>query len=237
MLQPPKQYQVMLQERIEHNPKYVELHFELTAPNEIKFEAGQYVSVKVSEQGHRRSYSICNRPDITHAFELLVDISPQGVGTKYLGSVQPGEHIDILAPLGHFTIANDPTEEQLVFIATGSGITPFKSMILDLLQVKQDKRPLTLYWGMRHADQLFWMDEWLELQNAFPNFKLHPVVSQPVAEWTLCRGRVTDCLSIHAFHEKAGFYLCGNQAMIEQVTKFLQDKQVPAQNVHFEKFF
>lgn len=236
-MQPPKQYTAKLEERIVHNPKYIELHFELVEPHDVQFEAGQYVSIKCSEAGHRRSYSICNRPDITHGFELLVDITPQGVGTKYLESLQPGQDVHALGPLGHFVIANDPAEEQLVFVATGSGITPFKSMILDLLQVKQDKRPMTLYWGMRHADQLFWMDEWLELQEAFPNFKLHPVISQPIPEWTLCRGRVTDCLSVHQFHEKAGFYLCGNQAMIEQVTKFLADKQVPSQNVHFEKFF
>ncbi|HEX7018339.1 MAG TPA: FAD-binding oxidoreductase [Patescibacteria group bacterium] len=236
-MQPPQQYQARLEERIEHNPKYLELHFELAAPHQIQFEAGQYVSIKCSEQGHRRSYSICNRPDITHGFELLVDVTPQGVGTKYLSELQPGQEVHILGPLGQFTIANNPQEQQLVFIATGSGITPFKSMILDLLQVKQDKRPMTLYWGMRHAEQLFWMDEWLEIQQSFPNFKLHPVISRPMPEWTLCRGHVTDCLNVHQFHENAGFYLCGNQAMIEETTTFLQDKHVPPDRIHFEKFF
>lgn len=236
-MNPPKPYTARLEERIVQNEKYLELHFELVEPHQMDFVAGQYVSIKVSEQGHRRSYSICSRSDIDHGFELLIDVEPHGLGTTYLENLQLGQEIQLLGPMGHFVIADNPAEEQLAFIATGSGITPFKSMIEDLLQVKQDTRQITLYWGMRHAEQLFWMNELAELQEAFPNFRLHPVVSQPLPEWSLCRGRVTDCLSVHQFSEKAGFYLCGNQAMIDQVTTFLAEKQVPAEQIHFEKFF
>ena len=98
-------------------------------------------------------------------------------------------------------------------------------------------RPIILYWGLRHAEDLIYQDEFQQLSTAFPNFKFHPVLSQSPNEWSLCRGRVTDCLSIHDLMPNSGYYLCGNQTMIADVITVLTQRGVAAEKIHHEKFY
>jgi ferredoxin-NADP reductase len=233
----PQQFTVKLSHKTVLNPKFEHYDFELVSPNKMSFVAGQYVSFAVSDQGHRRSWSICSSPSIDHGFEIVIDPAPMGVGTQFLQSMKPGDEAQVLGPLGRFVIDESGAEQAIVFIATGVGITPFRSMILDLLQVKNDQRPMTLYWGLRHAEDLIWQDEFQELSAHFKNFRFHPVLSRAAQEWPLCRGRVTDCLSIHALPENAGYYLCGNDQMITDVRSLLEGKGVAPERIHREKFY
>jgi len=232
----PQKFTARFEDKIVHNEKFTQYAFELVEPNEITFQAGQYVSVQVDDLGTRRSYSICSTPDIQHGFELLIDLEPQGIGSKFFQNLEYGQQISFLGPLGNFTIAPDQSE-AIVFVATGSGVAPFRSMILDLLQVKKDPRPMILYWGLRYAQQMFWQDEFEELAENFPNFKFHPVLSKPSEDWVLCSGRVTDCLSVHSLPEKASYYLCGNKQMVLDTTSMLQSLSVKPENIHHEKFY
>jgi ferredoxin-NADP reductase len=240
---PPRQLTAKLEDKIVHNDKFVQLMFELSGESrEMQFEAGQYVSIKVAENGLRRSYSICSTPAIAHGFELMIDLTPNGIGTNYLNNLTFGQEISLLGPMGQFVITGretpvGATEEAIVMVATGSGITPFRSMLFDLLQVKRETRPITLHWGVRNEHNLIWLDELAELEDAFSNFKFHPVVSQPLPEWTLCRGRVTDCLGTHELPANAGYYLCGGKPMIESVVALLPPKGVAPEHIHHEKFF
>lgn len=232
----PKPFKAKLEEKIVHNDKYSQYCFELLEPHDLNFLSGQYVSLQVDQKGQRRSYSICSTPATQHGFELLIDNSPAGLGSQYLDSLQFGDVIEGLGPIGQFVLS-DQLEETLVFIATGSGIAPLHSMILDLIQVRQDPRELMLYWGMRHAEELFWLDEFQDIVEQLPNFKFYPVLSQPSAEWTLSTGRVTDMVLAHHFHPTTGYYLCGGALMIKDVVAILTKKNVLPKYIHHEKFY
>lgn len=235
---PPKLYKARLEDKIVHNEKFIQYAFELIEPYEMTFEAGQYVSIKVSDKGERRSYSICSAPNITHGFELLVDIEPGGIGSQFLTNLEFGSEIEFLGPMGVFTLDKSGKENEVVFVATGSGVTPFRSMILDMLQEKHDTRPIILYWGLRHADQLFWQDEFVQLAETFENFNFTPILSRPPEDWPLSRGRVTDILSAKEINiQSAGYYLCGSAPMIQDTKSILLEKGVPPEFIHFEKFF
>jgi len=234
---PPKRAKAKLTNKLVLNEKYVLFDFEMTEPHLLEFQAGQYVSIQVSPRGDRRPYSICNAPSINHKFELLVDMEPMGLGVSYLDQLAFGQEVDILAPMGVFTLSDKADEQALVFVATGSGAAPFRSMLLELLQNQHDTREMILYVGLRHEHYMFWQDEFTELVEAFPNFHFHPVISKASDQWPLCKGRVTDCVSLHQQPENAGYYLCGSQSMIEQVATMLAQKGVPATHVHHEKFF
>lgn len=231
----PKPYQAKLEDRFELNDKYHNYHFELTEPNTMEFLAGQYLSIAVNDQGLRRSYSISSSPDITHGFELLVDVEPSGPGSNFLKNLPLGETISFMGPLGRFVLSQ--SHNDIVMIATGSGIAPFKSMISQLLQVEQTTRQITLHWGMRRAEQLFWLDEFQILMDAFPNFHFLPVLSKPTPDWTLSRGRVTQVLSAIKPNLDADYYLCGNQEMIAQVSSILATQGVRETQVFYEKFY
>lgn len=232
----PQQFTAKLEEKTQHNERYVQYSFELTEPHQMPFIAGQYVSIKVSERGERRSYSICSSPSIEHGFELLLDISPQGLGCKYLESLKYGDTMSFLGPLGTFTVS-EQEESARYFIATGSGIAPFRSMILDELQNKHDERPLVLYWGQRHEQDMFWELEFQELAQNFSQFSNKIILSQPGDQWPLDKGRVTDLLTVLEKPVTAGYYLCGNGAMVKQSIEILEQSGVPQTHIHHEMFY
>jgi ferredoxin-NADP reductase len=235
-MNPPQRCTAKLTDKLELNTKFTQFTFEYVQPPTVPFMAGQYVSLRVSERGDRRAYSICNSSEMTHGFELLVEMIPGGKGSTFLANLDFGQTVDVLAPMGMFTMADPADESEVVMIATGSGIAPYRSMVLDRLQVHGDQRPITLYWGVRFVQDLCWVDEFEQLSRAFPNFKFHPVVSRPEAAWPLCRGRVTDCLRVHVQPSKAGYYVCGSGEMIKDVVAWLQAQSVPEDLIHHEKF-
>lgn len=234
---PPQAYTARLEEKFQHNAKYTQFSFELIKPHRLKFQAGQYVSLKVSGQGERRSYSICSTPDIDHQIDLLIDSSPGGLGVKFLQDLDFGAEIEVMAPMGQFVIPENLSADHLIFVATGSGVAPFKSIIEDQLRNKQDQRQITLHWGMRQPEDLFWLGDWEELDEAFDNFHFHPVLSQAPAAWTLCKGRVTDCLSIHQRPDNAVYFLCGSQAMVNDVNMVLTELGIAKELIFTEKFY
>lgn len=234
---PPQQFKARIEDRVVHNDKFMTVSFELIEPNRMPFQAGQYVSIKVDEAGTRRSYSIASRPDIDHGFELAIDVTPGGVGTTFLQNSPIGTEVSVLGPMGAFVIEDDPTEKAIVLVATGSGIAPLRSMLLDLLQVKGDTRPIRLHWGIRYVESLFWENDFQDLVEAYPNFSFDPVISRASEGWTLCRGRVTDCLAHHELPPEAGYYLCGGKPMIESVSQLLAERGVGPEHIHHEKFF
>jgi ferredoxin-NADP reductase len=236
----PQLFTAKLADKVVLNEKFQQLYFELTQPSSMVFEAGQYISLSLPDGQERRSYSICSAPDKTHGFEVLVDIAPQGKGVQYLQSLQFGQEISFLAPLGLFVVPEIfPTlpNQPLVFIANGSGIAPFRSIVLDQLQQKQNQNKITLYWGVRHEEELCWLDEFEDLMASYPNFQLHLVISQAHPEWSLCRGRVTDCLLVHELPEYADYFLCGSAHMIDDMLELLRQKEIPKAKLHREKFF
>ena len=212
--------------------------FELTEPNKLEFKAGQFIMMTVPGMVAKRSYSIASPPQLDHQIDLLVDVGPQGDGSLYLQSLNPGEAVEFMAPGGQFTLAADPTEEKLVMIATGSGISAIRSMILDLTQGKNDPRSITLHWGMRRVDDIFWEEDFRLLAQQFPNFHFDLVLSKAPEGWPLCAGHVTDCLRDHyQDYSRTGYYMCGNKRMIEEVSTFLKEIGVSHTNIHHEQFF
>ncbi|MBU0579351.1 hypothetical protein KKE34_03985 [Patescibacteria group bacterium] len=234
---PPQTYTACLEEKLQHNDRFTQFSFELIKPHRLEFRAGQYVSLKVSKQGERRSYSICSTPDIDHQLDLLVDFLPGGLGVQFFQNLEFGMEIEALAPMGQFIVPENLTVDHLVFVVTGSGIAPFKSIIEDQLRNKQDPRQITLHWGMRRPEDLFWLEQWQELDGAFTNFHFHPVLSQAPTAWTLCRGHVTDCLSIHERPVNAAYFLCGNQTMISDTITLITEQGVNKELIFTEKFY
>jgi len=247
----PQIFRAKLAEKysLSENQKFVYFRFELIKPHEIEFEAGQYVSIKVSDKGERRSYSIASTPDIKHAIELVVDISPGGIGTKFLGNLKLGEEIEFLGPLGHFVVSRDASEvdkddlkgeRKFLFIGTGSGIAPLRSMVLDLLRNRRETRPIRLHWGLRYEEDVFWLDNFQRLMEEFPNFVLDLVLSKPNDGWELCWGHVQDCLKrdVLPYEDMSQWeaYLCGNPKMIEETTSLLVEAGMDKERVHFERF-
>jgi ferredoxin-NADP reductase len=234
---PPQVFTAKLADKFVHNHKFTQYQFELVQPNHIEFIAGQYVSIAVSTQGHRRSYSIVSTPDNNHGFELFLDPKPDGLGSQYLENLKFGDSVQALGPMGTFVVRSQDPQVPLVFIATGSGIAPLRSMLYDQLQKHGTGRQMVLYWGLRHESELCWQEDLKDLVARFPNVTFHPVISKALHEWPLCHGRVTDCLAVHELIPTAEYYLCGSAQMISDVTEILDARGVAAEQILYEKFY
>lgn len=224
---------------VSDNQKYLYLKFELVLPDRMQFQAGQYISLKVNEQGERRSYSIASTPDLNHGFHILAEVIPGGKGSEYLKGLKNGDVIEMLGPLGRFVPSMEGASKYL-FVATGSGIVPIYSIINDLLVNKHETKQIRLHWGLRDERHMFWFDNLERLMELYPNFVFDPVLSQPETEWRLCSGHVQDCLTRDfpaqgALKDWQG-YVCGNPEMVEQVTAKLEELGMEAKVIHHEKF-
>lgn len=233
-----QQFTARLSDKQTYNERFFKLDFELISPNKLSFVAGQYIILTVPNKDRLSQYSIVSDPSVEHSISLLVDIAPNGDSSKYLASLQFGDEIHFRAPAGLFVISPSQDEKELVLVATGAGIAPYRSMILDLLINKKDQRPIKLYWGMRHAHNMFWVEDFYEFDKEYKNFHFEFILSQPPQDWTLSRGYVTDLLEgYQKDFQNTGFYICGGSPTVIGVKKYLIEKNTPESHIHHEKFF
>lgn len=218
-------------------PTVFEVTFDTEQP--LEFKAGQFVSVIIPGAGPhgrdlRRAYSIASGPE-ARPVELCVKLVEDGPGTNYLYKMRNGETFRGVAPYGDF-IYRTHSAKNACFIATGTGIAPFRSMVYSN-QYRADP-PARAYCllGVRTESELLYTDEFKGLDR----LEFVPIVSQPDGPWDGFRGRVTDYLrSLPASFPwvETEYYLCGNGSMITEVKAILAEKGVIKEHIHQEKYY
>lgn len=204
-----------------------ELELTLRDPQEILFKAGQFISFEVPKEGFpfplTRPYSIASPPSSSRRITLVFNLVVGGPGSTYLYGLKEGDLTSFKGPAGSFFLRDDPTR-HLLFVATGTGIAPLRSMLLTQFE-RHTGQPLTLFWGLRYERDLYYQDELAEWAKRCPKFSFITTLSQPGPEWTGARGRVTMLVQerITSVRDLA-VYLCGNGAMIKDVTALIQAK-------------
>jgi NAD(P)H-flavin reductase len=153
--------------------------FESETP--VVFKPGQYINIKVANT-RINCYSICSQKD-EKTFSLLIDTSPGGPGSKFFENLRVGDKITYLGPFGVFTFKPDDGAKHVIFMATGSGLSPINCIINEELTVKKSTAQMTLYFGQRFHTDLFWVDYYKELSRKYPNFTFKPVLSKPDNTW------------------------------------------------------
>ncbi|MBU2549107.1 MAG: 2Fe-2S iron-sulfur cluster binding domain-containing protein [Proteobacteria bacterium] len=181
------------------------------------FQAGQYVNLFVEIDGVRtsRPYSIASPPNQTGYYELAVRRVPDGFVSSYLlDEVRVGAELAGSGPAGNFYHHPVFHGRDLVFLAGGSGITPFMSMIRETTDRGLDRR-IHLFYGSRIPEDVIYKDELEERAARHDHFRLHTVISEPPPGYTGRTGFLTaDLLSdLAAPAGDKTFYLCGPEVM------------------------
>jgi len=212
-------------EDLTHDVRAIELR--LMDPPRITFKAGQFVSFEVPKEGEprpvTRPYSIASTPEQRERILLVLNLVQGGPGSGYLFSLREGDRTSFKGPAGAFYLRDNGTKD-LLFVATGTGIAPIRSMILAQLQ-RQPDRPVTLFWGLRSQRDLYWQDEWATLAAMHPTFAVVTTLSRPEPGWQGASGHVTALVEerISSVRNLA-VYLCGGNGMIKDVTATLNAK-------------
>ncbi|ODT44052.1 MAG: hypothetical protein ABS70_06465 [Nitrospira sp. SCN 59-13] len=212
-------------EDLTHDVRAIELR--LLEPASITFKAGQFVSFEVPKEGQprpvTRPYSIASPPEQRERILLVLNLVQGGPGSSYLFRLREGDRTSFKGPAGAFYLRDDGTKE-LLFVATGTGIAPIRSMILAQLQ-RQPDRPVTLFWGLRSQRDLYWQDEWAALAATHPHLTVVTTLSQPEPGWQGTSGRVTALVEGRiASVKNVAVYLCGGNGMIKDVTARINAK-------------
>ncbi|HVN70792.1 MAG TPA: FAD-binding oxidoreductase [Desulfomonilia bacterium] len=204
------------------------------------FQAGQYINVFVDAGGVRtsRPYSISSSPTQLGYYDITVRSMEDGfVSSYFLEEVKVGDSFESTAPSGNF--CHNPLfhGEDLVFLAGGSGITPFMSMIREVADRGLSRR-IHLIYGSRDQDDVIFHDELKEITGRHGNIALSIVISDPSEGYQGVTGFITAELIKDVLGDLSGkmFYLCGPDVMYSFCLKELEKLGIKKRKIRTEVY-
>lgn len=213
-----------------------------------------------------RAYSMANHPAEGNIVMLNIriatppwdrsknkwmDVNP-GVCSSYVFDQKPGDKVTVSGPYGEFFIKE--TEAEMLYIGGGAGMAPMRSHLFHLFHTLKTGRKVSYWYGGRSKRELFYLDDFQKIEQEFPNFQFHIVLSEPAPEdnWVekkdvndkegdgflgfVHQAVIDQYLSKHAEPEEIEFYFCGPPLMNAAVLKMVDDWGVPPENVSFDDF-
>jgi CDP-4-dehydro-6-deoxyglucose reductase len=227
--------QAKLIESWEIAPEARHFVFEVPEVEKFAFLPGQFVSMNQVVNGKKitRAYSIASAPSDNNRFELCLNLVREGLLSPRLFEMQPGETVEIRPPLGMFVLRNPPRD--VVFIATGTGIAPFRSILK--AQLNETSPAFTLVFGVRHESHLMYRQEFEEMARKYAHFRFMPTLSRPPADWTGLSGHVQKHLP-EAIGDRrdVDVFLCGLKLMVDDVRNILKEMGFERKQILFEKY-
>ena len=203
----------------------------------------------VVEEQVIRAYSMANYPEEKGVLKFNIRVAtppprtsfPPGQMSSYVFNLQPGDKITVFGPFGEFFPRD--TQAEMVYIGGGAGMAPLRSHIFDLLKRNASDRKISYWYGGRSLRELFYIDEFRELEAKFPNFQFNIALSDPQPEdnWDGYTGFIHNVvyehyLKNHKAPEDIEYYMCGPPLMAAAVQKMLEDLGVERDNIMFDDF-
>ena len=196
-----------------------------------------------------RAYSMANTPaEDELRFTIRVatpppgaaDIPP-GVASSYLFTLKTGDRVSLSGPYGDFFVKD--TQREMCFIGGGAGMAPLRAHIFYQLLTQNTKRKMTFWYGARSRSEMFYDEEFKDLQERFPNFNYHVALSEPQPEddWDGPTGFIHQAahdlyLKDHEDPTEIEYYLCGPPMMISAVMNMLDALGVEREMIAFDDF-
>lgn len=203
-----------------------------------------------------RAYSMANHPAEGNIIMLnirlatppfdrkageFLNVNP-GICSSYVFSRKPGDKVTISGPFGEFHIK--PTKKEMIYIGGGAGMAPLRSHLFHLFHTNKEKeRKISFWYGGRSVREVFYTEQFREIEKEFPNFQYNIALSEPLAEdnWTEYNGFIhqvlfENYLKNHPAPEDIEYYICGPPLMNTAVFKMLDELGIPPENIAFDDF-
>ena len=197
-----------------------------------------------------RAYSMANHPAEGNMVMLNIRIAtpppkttdvPPGVCSTYVFNLKPGDKITLSGPYGEFFWK--PTKREKVYIGGGAGMAPLRSHIFDLFHTHKTDCKVSYWYGGRSLRELFYVEDFRDIESKFPNFKFNIALSEPQPEdnWTGYKGFIhqvllENYLKNHDDPTEIEYYLCGPPPMIAAVNKMLFNLGVEKDMIAYDEF-
>ena len=203
-----------------------------------------------------RAYSMANHPAEGNIVMLNIRIATPpwdranngfkkvnpGICSSYIFNLKPGDKVTVSGPYGEFFLKDN--DNEMMFVGGGAGMAPMRSHLFHLFHtLKETKKNITFWYGARSWKEVFYYDQFRDIEKKFPNFKFHLALSEPDPQdkWEGPVGFIhqviyDNYLSTHEEPEDIDFYMCGPPMMNDAVQKMLYNLGVPDENVLFDDF-
>ena len=197
-----------------------------------------------------RAYSLANPPSEKGILRFTIRIAtpppgkmdlPPGVGSSYVFNLRPGDRVVLSGPYGDFFVKE--TSREMCFIGGGAGMAPMRCHIFHQLKDLGTSRRVTFWYGARSRQEMFYDDEFKDLEARFPNFSYNVALSEPQPEdhWDGPTGFIHQVahdlyLKDHEDPTEIEYYLCGPPMMIDAVMKMLDSLGVEREMIAFDDF-
>jgi len=216
------------------------LEFEVTGAAKFGFVPGQWLSFKASQADGEeitRAYSIASPPREDNTFALCLNRVQDGFMSNFLCDMIPGDEIRVQGPFGDFTLR--PPMHDTIFIATGTGIAPFRSILHWLLTdySRHEGHQLWLVFGNRTEKDIYYDAEFKRMAGDHANFRYLPTLSRPADGWEGLRGYVQEHVpGVVGSHIGMQAYICGLDKMIKANRELLKGMGWDRKAIKFEKY-
>ena len=209
-----------------------------------------------------RAYSMANYPDEGDIITLTVRIAtppfkpkdqgpgfmdvPCGIASTYIFSLKPGDKVMMSGPYGEFHPVYD-SKREMIWVGGGAGMAPLRAQIMHMLKTRQCRdREMHYFYGARAIDEVFFMEDFLELEKEFPNFHFHLALDRPDPKADSLGVKYTPgfiapvmgdtYLKQHEAPEDVEYYLCGPPMMAKTVLDLLHSLGVEDDMIRFDNF-
>ena len=179
-------------------------------------------------------------PPMDRATHKWLPVSP-GISSSYIFSLKPGDKVRMSGPYGDFHIQD--TDAEVLYIGGGAGMAPLRAQILHLFRTLHAGRKVSYWYGARSKKEIFYEEDFREIEKQFPNFSFHIALSDPQPEdnWTGYVGFIhqviyDNYLKDHDAPEDIEYYMCGPGPMANAVKKMLEDLGVERSQLFFDDF-
>ncbi|ASY66849.1 2-chlorobenzoate 1,2-dioxygenase reductase component (plasmid) [Sinorhizobium sojae CCBAU 05684] len=214
-----------------HNDSAIVLELDVEAAVPA-FLPGQYVNIDVPDSGQSRSYSFSSAPG-EQRIGFLIKKIPGGLMSNWLERAEAGTKLELTGPLGSFYLRD--VRRPLLFLAGGTGLAPFLSM-LEVLARTGSEQKIHLIYGVTRDFDLVLVDDIEAYAARLPNFSFTTVVAEEASSHTQ-KGWVTQHMPAEVLHGgDVDVYLCGPPPMVEAVRRYFDDNGVKPNSFHYEKF-
>jgi len=212
-----------------------------------------------------RAYSMASYPAEKNVIKLNVRIAtppfdrsqprgvfkmlpvPPGIASSYVFTRKPGDKVWISGPYGEFLLPeNDPDSQEYIFVGGGAGMAPLRSHIMHLFKTLRTKREVHFFYGARSLVEAFYLEDFAEIENEFPNFHFHLALDRPdpaadAAGVKYTAGFVHNVmnetyLKNHEAPEDIKYFMCGPPMMVASVNALLDSLGVAPESILYDNF-
>jgi glycine betaine catabolism B len=204
------------------------------------FQAGQYINIFVDTGSIRtsRAYSISSSPTQLGYYDITIRSVEDGfVSSYFLDDVRVGDELESTSPSGYFFYNPLFHGEDLVFLAGGSGITPFMSMIREVAERGLARR-IHLIYGSQDPEDVIFHDELKEITRRHKNVSLSLIISNPPKGYVGLTGFITSELIKDVIGDISSktFYICGPEVMYDFCLKELAKLDIKKRRIRTEVY-